>query len=59
VDQKKTQILTHQDYLIEAFFLALRTQKGIADINPYRSILVGHIDRLIQQYHTDGFLVSS
>jgi hypothetical protein len=21
--------------------------------------LVGHIDRLIQQYHTDGFLVSS
>ncbi|GHW02464.1 oxygen-independent coproporphyrinogen-III oxidase-like protein LL1139 [candidate division SR1 bacterium] len=54
-----TEIITlsPKDYLIESFFLALRTDFGVHDLEKYASILVPDYREKINQMETDGLLI--
>lgn len=40
IDEKEIQILNESDFLIEKFFLRLRTREGIADLWKFNSVLI-------------------
>lgn len=50
------QPLLHSDYLIESFFLSLRTDRWIADIEKFKSVLVPDYSEKIKLYEENGFL---
>ena len=50
------QPLSHSDYLIESFFLSLRTDRWIADIEKFKSVLVSDYSEKIKLYEENGFL---
>ena len=50
------QPLSHPDYLIESFFLSLRTDIGIDDIEKYKSVLVKDYSEKIKLYEENGYL---
>ena len=56
LDGKETQSLSNQDYLIESFFLSLRTDKGINDIKKYESILVDNYKDKLKLYKEEGYV---
>ncbi len=49
--------LSKKDFLIEKFFLALRTDQGIKQIGEYNDLLVSDWQDKIQCYEKQGFLV--
>ena len=49
-------VLFKKDYMIESFFLALRTDRGIDDIEKYKSVLVSNWKEKIDLYEENGFL---
>ncbi|MCF7835449.1 hypothetical protein K9M48_05405 [Candidatus Gracilibacteria bacterium] len=55
IDPKNIQVLDNKDYLIEKFFLNLRTDQGIKNIDEFKSVLVPHYQSLIEQFHKSGF----
>lgn len=48
--------LSHPDYLIESFFLSLRTDRWIDDIEKFKSVLVSDYLEKIKLYEENGFL---
>lgn len=50
IDQSKTVFMTTKDLLIESFFLRLRTDEGITNIEEYSSILVPQYKEIIKKY---------
>jgi oxygen-independent coproporphyrinogen-3 oxidase len=57
IDQNNIQILKDDDYLIEKFFLGLRTDQWIADIDEFKSVLVANYQSLIETYQKDWFCI--
>lgn len=55
IDPQNVQILNEDDYLIEKFFLNLRTDQGIKNINQFKSVLVKNYLELITGYQDNGF----
>jgi len=56
LDTQETQVLSGKDYLIESFFLSLRTDKGINNIQKYASILVEDYEKKLKLYSDEGYL---
>jgi len=50
IDPNKTVFMTTKDILIESFFLRLRTDEGINNIQDYESVLVPHHKDIIKKY---------
>ena len=50
------QPMSQSDYLIESFFLWLRTDRWIDDISKFKSVLVKDYQEKIKLYEKDGFL---
>ena len=50
------QPMSESDYLIEAFFLSLRTDRWIDDISKFESVLVQDYSQKIKLYEENGFL---
>ena len=48
--------LSSSDYLIESFFLSLRTDRWIDDIEKFKSVLVKDYSEKIKLYEENGFL---
>ncbi|MFZ2150713.1 MAG: radical SAM protein [Candidatus Absconditicoccaceae bacterium] len=55
IDSKNIQILNEDDYLIEKFFLNLRTDQGIQNIDEFKNVLVKNYLELITGYQDSGF----
>ena len=49
LDPKAFEVLTEQDYLIESFFLGLRTDRGVRNLEHFAPILVPN-------YQEQGFV---
>lgn len=56
LDEAETQFLTDKDYLIEAFFLGLRTDRGISSLSSFEEVLVSDYTTKLQHYEKLGFL---
>jgi len=50
------QPMSESDYLIESFFLGLRTDRWIDDISKFKSVLVKNYSEKIKLYEKNGFL---
>jgi hypothetical protein len=50
------QPMEESDYLIESFFLSLRTDRWIEDISRFKSILVKDYAEKISLYEENGYL---
>ena len=48
--------MSELDYLIESFFLSLRTDRWINDISKFEAVLVKDYSEKIKLYETNGFL---
>ncbi|MDR0859753.1 MAG: hypothetical protein LBO09_01920 [Candidatus Peribacteria bacterium] len=56
IDENSLQELTEKDYLIEKFFLALRTDRGINDVSEFSSVLVPEYEEKLRLYAEEGFI---
>ena len=56
IDHQTKQTLTHQDQLIESFFLALRTSSGIASMEIYEQVLEDDYPNRLCEYR-DGWYI--
>jgi coproporphyrinogen III oxidase-like Fe-S oxidoreductase len=56
IDENSLQELTEKDYLIEKFFLALRTDRGVSDISEFSSVLVAEYEEKLKLYAEEGFI---
>lgn len=56
LDKKETQVLSDKDYLIESFFLSLRTDKWIENIKKYESILVDDYANKLNLYKDENYV---
>lgn len=55
IDQNNIQILNEDDYLIEKFFLRLRTDQWIENIDEFKDVLVKNYQSLIVSYKDNWF----
>lgn len=55
VDSDKNLAMTAKDYLIESFFLQLRTDVWVYNLEKYESVLVPNRKELIESYKDQGF----
>ena len=51
------QILSQKDCLIEAFFLGLRTDRGIDQLSRFEAVLVKNYQEKLKSYAEQGFLI--
>ena len=56
LDPKAFEVLTEQDYLIESFFLGLRTDRGVRNLEHFASILVPNYLEKITSYQEQCFV---
>lgn len=56
LEKSAFEILTEKDYLIEEFFLSLRTDHGIKSIEKFEKILVTHFSEKLKRYEEQGFI---
>lgn len=56
LSESAIQPLSYSDYLIESFFLSLRTDKWIDDISKFKSVLVKDYTEKIKLYEENRFL---
>jgi len=56
IDPSKTVFMTQKDLLIESFFLGLRTDEGVTNLEKYISLLVPNYKELIESYKDEGLL---
>ena len=56
IAESEIKPLSHSDYLIEKFFLSLRTDKWIDDIEKFKSVLVDDYAEKIKLYEESWFL---
>lgn len=57
IDPQNIQILNEDDYLIEKFFLNLRTDQWIQNIDQFKNVLVKNYLELITGYQDSGFCI--
>lgn len=55
IDPKNIQTMNQIDYLIEKFFLSLRTDQWIQNINEFKSVLISNYKLLIEQLQQSWF----
>ena len=53
----ENQNLSEKDCLIEAFFLGLRTDRGISQLSRFEPVLVANYQEKLKSYAEQGFLV--
>lgn len=53
----ENQNLSEKDWLIEAFFLGLRTDRGISQLSRFEPVLVANYQEKLKSYAEQGFLV--
>jgi oxygen-independent coproporphyrinogen-3 oxidase len=56
VNPESVQKLSKADYLIEKFFLALRTDRGVSDVSEFSSVLVAGYEEKLRLYAEEGFI---
>jgi coproporphyrinogen III oxidase-like Fe-S oxidoreductase len=56
IDEKEVHVLHESDFLIEEFFLRLRTREGITDINKFTSVLIPNYELQITNYTKEGLV---
>ena len=56
LSESAIQPLSYSDYLIESFFLSLRTDRWIDDISKFKSVLIKNYTEKINLYEENGFL---
>ena len=56
LDPKAFEVLNQQDYLIESFFLGLRTDRGVRNLEHFAPILVPNYLEKITSYQEQGFV---
>lgn len=56
LDTTKTIEMANEDYLIEKFFLNLRTNSGITDIDEFIPVMVPDYEKKLQSYKQQWFL---
>lgn len=56
IDPSKTSFMTQKDILIESFFLGLRTDTGVTNLEKYIPLLVPNHKELIESYKDEGLL---
>ena len=56
IEKSTIQPLSEKDYLIESFFLSLRTDRWVEDILKYKSILVNDWEEKISAFIKSDFL---
>ena len=56
ISESAIQPMLESDYLIESFFLSLRTDRWIDDVEKYKSVLVKDYSEKIKLYEENGFL---
>ena len=57
IESTSFEALQEKDWLIEAFFLGLRTDRGIDELSQYTSILVPNYQEKLIQYQNEGLLI--
>ncbi len=57
IDSQNIQVLNEDDYLIEKFFLNLRTDQWIKNIDEFKSVLVVNYSELIINYQDSWFCI--
>ena len=57
INHKSIEILTNKDYLIEKFFLTLRTNDWITNIDEFQEILVDKYLGLIKLYQKENLCI--
>jgi coproporphyrinogen III oxidase-like Fe-S oxidoreductase len=56
LNKSSTIEMTHKDYLIEKFFLKLRTNQWIKDLSEFTEILVPNYQEKIKNYEKEWFI---
>ena len=56
LQKSEINVLSKKDYLIESFFLSLRTDRGIRDIEEFKSVLENGWEEKVKKYENDWFL---
>ena len=49
--------MSEKDYLIESFFLTLRTDRGVKNIKEYEEILVKNYDEKLKLFQEEDLLI--
>lgn len=57
LDPSTFEPLNEKDYLIEEFFLGLRTDKGIDQLSKFKQLLIPHYEKKLQIYENEGLIV--
>lgn len=57
IPESEIKFMTISDFLIESFFLALRTDLWISDIEKFQSVLVKDYQEKLQLYEDNGYLI--
>jgi len=57
IDKKEIQILNESDFLIEEFFLRLRTREGIADLGKFTPVLVPNYKLFLETYTKEWLVI--
>lgn len=57
ISKSSIQLMSQSDFLIESFFLALRTDRWISDIEKFQSVLVDDYQEKLQLYEENWYLV--
>ena len=56
LDPTAFEPLNEKDYLIEEFFLGLRTDKGIDQLSKFKQLLIPHYEKKLQIYGNEGLI---
>lgn len=56
LDPTAFEPLNEKDYLIEEFFLGLRTDKGIDQLSKFKQLLIPHYEKKLQIYKNERLI---
>lgn len=56
MDEKSITPMREEDYLIEKFFLGLRTDRGVQDIEKFEKVLVADYKKKMDNFVEQGFM---
>lgn len=57
LEKSAFELMSMQDYLVEEFFLSLRTDSGIADLARYQKILIAQAEQKLELYEQQGLIL--
>jgi coproporphyrinogen III oxidase-like Fe-S oxidoreductase len=56
IADESVQVLTEKDFLIEKFFLGLRTDRGVGQLSDFVAVLVDDWEEKVALYEKEGFI---